>query len=792
MIMKHLYFLVLFIPFFTFSQSMYTISGVIKDNEGKPIPYVNITLDRDNKYAISKEDGTYEIKKVRAGNYILKISSVGYTTISRKVTINTNTSLHDTLEDSVENLDDVIVSGKKASTRQKEQAISIGSFELTDVISQTNIITDQIDKISGVRIRRSGSLGDNSDVSINGLNGTAVRIYIDGIPLEFLYPRLDLATLPLTNIKRVDVYKGVLPIDISTDALGGGINIVTENKKANHLKASYSLGSFNTHLGDLSLTLVDKKDNFLNVGGGVNYSDNDYTFKADLLVNNPLLPAGAPPVAIENQNIRRFHDQYRLQHTNMAIGTSNKKWTDNAQISLNYLRAYREAQNAFRISNIAIGEAFSESESSSVIVKYDKTLLKNKLQLKTISNYSHELIKFVDTTANAYNWLGDIIFRNASGEFTNGSPALVDTKTQNYVNRTSLNYNIDSSHKLLLSNIIAYQKRDIKDFDINNPIAYSEVPTQKITKNISGLQYEGKYLDNKIKLTATAKYYNFKQSSLDFRSNEILDLEDDFFGWNGAIKYQVVPDLALRVSYERGFLIPEIFQFAGNATGVVSNASIKPEESDNYNLGFLFSKNFNEDFSVFLTANAFLRKQKNIIFLNTDVTPLQYVNAENVEAKGIEGELKFKFLSNFNWVTNVSYIEKNFISFTNGGIQNDFLKGSPFPNTPSFFYNTQLNWSKENIFNSNIDVNIYAAYSHVDAFNFIIVGEEQTIENSPDLFIPNNNRIDAGFSVSFLNKKITTAFNIVNITDEELFDNFSIPRPGRNFNFKLIYELSNF
>ena len=45
--------------------------------------------------------------------------------------------------------------------------------------------------------------------------------------------------------ERVEVYKGVLPVNLGADALGGAVNIVSR-RDANYLDATYSFGSFNT------------------------------------------------------------------------------------------------------------------------------------------------------------------------------------------------------------------------------------------------------------------------------------------------------------------------------------------------------------------------------------------------------------------------------------------------------------------------------------------------------------------------------------------------------------------
>ncbi|MEO0901579.1 MAG: TonB-dependent receptor, partial [Bacteroidota bacterium] len=331
--MKKLTFFLLLIPVTFFAQNRFNISGQIKAENGEPIAFANVVLDKNDKYDVANENGQYRIQNVRRGSYVITITSLGFETITQTIEVSADLELDFTMIENVQALDAVVVQGDKASTQQQQKAITIGSFELADVVSQTNILADAVDKISGVRIRRSGSLGDAADVSINGLNGTAIRTFVDGVPIEFLYPGTDIATLPLTGLRRVDVYKGVLPVEIASDALGGGINIITEENTVNRIRASYSVGSFNTHLGDLSVTLTDGNESFIKISAGANYSDNDYTFEAPLLVQNPdneqLVDAGTG-------NIRRFHDLYRLQYSTATIGTYNKKWTDHAEVSVNY------------------------------------------------------------------------------------------------------------------------------------------------------------------------------------------------------------------------------------------------------------------------------------------------------------------------------------------------------------------------------------------------------------------------------------------------------------------------
>ncbi|MEM6515465.1 MAG: TonB-dependent receptor [Bacteroidota bacterium] len=785
------YLILLFLPISIFAQE-YSVSGKITDEYGSPVPYVNIVLSLKTKYAISDVDGFYRISNIPQGTYTLTVSSLGFEKTSQQITVNKNLILNVTLNESSEKLGDIVITTKKSSEKQEERPISIRSLDIAEVATQTNIISDVVDKISGVRIRRSGSVGDQSDVSINGLNGTAVRTFIDGIPLEFLYPRADLATLPLSGIKRIDVYKGVLPVNLGADALGGGINIVTEDNLVNRIRGSYSVGSFNTHIADFNVNVVNDKQTFFKVTAGLQYSDNDYTFKAPIrVVQNPGETGTPQFLDIGDFNVRRFHDRYRIQYSSVSAGTRNKKWTDFAQIQANYFKADRQLQNGLAIDRVAFGEATDESETVSVIGRYRKKLINEKLKLNLIANYSQEVVDFTDTTANVYNWLGNVIDvnENSRGEF--GEATLTETTTDNYSNRLSLDYEIAENHSISFSNFLAYQDRETLAFDIDNPTEFDVLPAQSTLKNISGIQYSATLFNEKVEAIAAAKNYLYDLRGFTLTQNlSVIDIrqEDNFLGWNAALKVVLSENIFIRGSYERGFLIPTIDQFAGNGSNIEANPRLIPEESDNYNFGITFSKAFNDDYSLFIAANGFIREQRNIIAIIPESVPQQFANLDDADSQGVEGELKVKFLGDFNYVANVSFVDKVFArATTQGGVGSD-LVGTLFPNTPRFFYNTELSWNKRNVFNTGIDARLYTGFTHVDTFNIRPVGQQDN-ENA---FVPEQNRLDAGFSLTFYDGKLTTAFNAINITDEDLFDNFSIPRPGRNFNFKVIYELSNF
>ena len=58
--------------------------------------------------------------------------------------------------------------------------------------------------------------------------------------------------------------------------------------------------------------------------------------------------------------------------------------------------------------------------------------------------------------------------------------------------------------------------------------------------------------------------------------------------------------------------------------------------------------------------------------------------------------------------------------------------------------------------------------------------------------IPEQYLHDFGLSYTFPNKNLIASFDVKNILNDEIYDNFGVQRPGRAFYIKLNYTLKNF
>ncbi|MEM8886429.1 MAG: TonB-dependent receptor [Bacteroidota bacterium] len=750
------------------------ISGTILTEDNVPAVAAKVELLETSKSTLSKDDGTFLLKGIKANTYTLQVSYSGSQVLQKTITVEEGQDQNLDLKLSFvsRSIDEVVVTAKTGNREKEDAAIQVESISVEEVSFRIKDLSEAIDQLPGVRVRTSGSLGDRVDVSLNGLNGTAVRSYLDGLPLEFVYPSLNIGNVPLTNIKRIDVYKGVLPVDVGSDAMGGGINIITDFQSQNSLKASYSIGSFNTHMAGLNFNYALSEDVIINVNSSYNYSDNNYDMEAYIWEDR------------EVGTITRFHDAYELLFVDASVIIQNKPWADFLRINANYSDYLKEVQNGGLVERLAFGEAFFEGDYKNIFVDYRKQF-GNRISLSSAFAYSDGKVIFVDTTRNTYSWSGEVVNVGPAGEF--GGDSFSDRDQINYVNRTSLQFKASENDVFMLSNLLAIQ--DVSGRDSQIPIERDPLTQpQRLSKDVAGLEYTRFLFAKKLQLSAAAKLYYFALDGVDSRSFTPVGTDATNSGWYASAKYNFTPGFFIRGSYEQAWRIPTFTQFFGNGATIVSNIGLKPESSDNYNVGIAFrpdkpNKNFNFGFEI----NGFLRGQNDIIFLSPNVFQ-QYINAEEIRNIGIEGEIFLQFFQDFSLSLNATKLEKTYESIDPANVNAQFLVGTTFPNTPNLFGNARLMHRRANLFQDNDALSTYVQYKYVDEFNFINVGQVRNDDN----WVPVQHRMDAGINYTFNNDLISIGVNVYNVLDGQLFDNFKVPRPGRNFNLKLVYQLDNF
>ncbi|RKH54623.1 TonB-dependent receptor [Corallococcus llansteffanensis] len=104
-----------------------------------------------------------------------------------------------------------------------------------------------LSELPGVSVTQLGGLGSQASISIRGSTPSQVSVYVDGVPLNSMTGGgVDLGALPLGDVERIEVYRGMSPIGFGESGLGGVVSITTRVPTEDTLSLDVGGGSFGT------------------------------------------------------------------------------------------------------------------------------------------------------------------------------------------------------------------------------------------------------------------------------------------------------------------------------------------------------------------------------------------------------------------------------------------------------------------------------------------------------------------------------------------------------------------
>ena len=776
-----------------------TLTGCLTDDKGEPLPGATIRLLGTSDGTVSGANGWYEIEEIRSGQYQLEVSIIGFEKVNRTVTIpaGSETKIDFTLKESTTNLGEIIVVGKTEAQEFSEKPITITALDARPVQEQS-LGAEQLLKVStGVVVRQNGGLGSPVNINLNGLSGNAVRVFYAGIPLEVFGGGLQINTIPVDALDRIDVYKGVMPIDIGTDALGGGINIIPANKDYENLNASYTFGSFNTHRVTLNATKNFSEELSISTLSFFNYSDNDYKMRNIPSATERTLNGSV--VAGENEVIDadRFHNRHVSGYAELSFKLKNLKWADQLEYTPFY--SFRDDQiphGAF-IFSIAAGEVTSNLHTFAQRLDYRKKLLDDRIDLRYYGLLSFSRNEVRDSTLNRYNWRGDrLTIRNNRGVELFGNPILRDGRDLGTAHRLILKQRISNHLDFTVSNFFQYTRIKGEDpanpgIDLGNETVDPNTIPATLNRNIFGAELTATLLDKKLTPIVFYKNYNYNASSVDILAPgltrlPIREVRENEHGFGIALKYQILPSFFVRSSYEQTVRLPTEREVFGDFGAILPNYELRPEKSNNINLGMEYNRFFKNGKELSIQADGFIRNQEDLIRPeNFGPVNLRFINEAQVDGMGIEFAIRTVLVENLTLSTNFT-VQSNEIgadrSSASGG-----SRGRQVPNIPRLFFNSEARYTFENVFKPSNELEVFWNYFFIDRFSRIEVPD--LARANPDNIIPAQHLHNTGLIYRMAEAGLSVSFNLNNVFNAEVFDNFRIPRPGINYQIKINYSL---
>ncbi len=672
-------------------------------------------------------------------------------------------------------LHEVQVTGRTKLRMLKEAAMPVSVLGSRQLEGTATSINDVLARTAGVTIRNTGGVGSASRVSVRGLEGKRMGVYVDEAAIGQLSDYMSLNDIPTDMIERIEIYKGIVPYCFGGSALGGAVNVVTKEYPPVYLDASYEISSFNTHKLNFAFKRTNSATGLqFGLGGCLTYSDNDYTMKLQNL---------------DNRKVKRNHDQFKK----MMVGGSLKatKWYfDEAKLELIFVGTKAEIQGI----DSDIREAYNHGMSGIAALKLTRDdFLTEGLDLDFDACYSYGKNGLVDKAMYRYDWDGNrypavSTYGGEQGNYASDS----DNRTNDWLGKLNLNYLLNEHHSLNLNLYATHTRQNPSNDLMDKSFGYQTNFPSRMTSFTAGFSYDLTLFDGKFLAATTLKNFTYSSRTKVLQFTYInnptdISLSRNHWGVSEAMRYKLTKDLMVKASFSSEVRIPTAEELTGNGYSILPATDLEPERCKGLNAGVLFHHPNKYGF-IEIEANYFLNQLDNMIRYQADMIPsmARYANFGKVVTKGIEGEVKGDLTSFLYAYVNATYQDlrdkrKNEV----GSTAPNATYNKRMPNIPYFLANFGVEIHQENLFggrDQNTRLLYDASYIHEYFYDF-------EVSKYQDRKIPTSFTMDAGIEHSFQNNRWTLSFKVKNLADRMVYSDLNRPLPGRSFAFKIKYVM---
>lgn len=781
-------FLLLLISISAFSQHKTMISGKVLSTEKTTVDFATVYLKGTNYGGTTNEEGIYHLQ-APAGEYTLVVSAIGYKTVEKPVKLmrGERTKMNVVISPQATELDEVVVVSNGV-TRLKRSAFNAVALDTKALQNSTQNLSEALAQAPGMKIRESGGVGSDMQLMMDGFTGKHIKIFIDGVPQEGVGSSFGLNNIPVNYAERIEVYKGVVPVGFGTDAIGGVINIITKkNRNKWFLDASYSYGSFNTHKSYVNFGQTFRSGLTYEINVFQNYSDNNY------YVDTPVKDFTTGAINKKKiEHVKRFHDTYHNEAVIGKIGFVDKKWADRLMFGFTYSHMYKDIQTGVR-QEMVFGGKYRKGYSIMPSLDYRKRdFFVRGLDVVLTANYNKNMTNNVDTSSYEYNWRGEMRPLRMPGE---QSYQNTRSDNNNWNGTLTANYRIGKAHTFTFNHVINAFRRSNQSL-LNEDSEANAIP-KETRKNISGLSYRLMPTEH-WNLSVFGKYYN------QFIAGPVAtsSAQDDYIrttnsvsamGYGAAGTYFILKSLQAKLSYEKAYRLPTNEEMFGDEDLETGDISLKPENSDNVNLNLSYNETFGKH-SVYVEGGLIYRNtkdyiQRNISDLSGGKYGATYVNHGRVETKGYNISVRYGFA---NWVSvggnfTQMNVRDNVKTVTSGTNQESLTYGARMPNLPYQFANSDVTFYWRNLWKKGNTLSV--TYDNLYMHSFPLYSE--AVGSESEFVVPTQFSHNLTLSYGIQNGRYNISFECRNLTNEKLYDNFSLQKAGRAFYGKVRVYFGN-
>jgi outer membrane receptor protein involved in Fe transport len=652
--------------------------------------------------------------------------------------------------------------------RRSAQAVQV--VDTKDAKRRSADLGEVIARASGVGVRRSGGLGSEARISLNGLTDDQIRFFLEGVPLDLAGFPFGLANVPVNLVNRVEIYRGVVPAQFGADALGGAINLVgDEGVHGTHGSISYQGGSFDTHR--LSLEARDLRPPsgfFSRVQGFFDTTRNDYRIEAEAEdANNRPQPV----------TVHRFHDGYRAAGGVVELGFVRRPWADKLLLRMFLADYHKELQNTLGMSRPYGAVTYGDSTSGASL-RYQHTFAE-VLRLQAIAGFTYSRPTFRDVNTCIFDWYGRCVANDTPGE-TDRRPHDQVFREDNVFARVQLEWEPIRDQVVRISAAPTFFTRTGDERRPTDPSERDPLSAERRLLSVVGaLEHQMSILGDRLENVFAVKHYVLQGRAEDTSPGaNFRELKRDAMEWgvSDALRLRLHAFVYAKASYERATRLPRPDEIFGDNILIASNLSLLPERSHNANLSLALDTHEIAAGMLRAELNGFLRDTDRLIQLLGADRAYSYQNVASARSVGMEASAGWTSPGEyFSLDGNVTY--QSLRNTSRGSL----FEGDRIPNRPYLFANGAAQLKLRESFAARDELTLSWNTRYVHAF---FRGWESAGIRDGKAVIPAqlSHALALGYtlkSARSAHARTTFTLEAQNLTNANLYDYYGVQRPGR-------------
>lgn len=673
---------------------------------------------------------------------------------------------------------EVVVRGIGSAERKKRSSAAVTVVELEHARRESADVGEVLARTEGIAVQRFGGLGSRARFSLAGFDEGQVRFFIDGVPLEYSGYSFGLQNVPVTFAERIDVYKGVVPVALGADSLGGAFDLVTDRKvSGTHASASYQGGSFDTHRLAAGARHLDSSTGLFFKGEAfLDRSENDYPI--DVVVADRT-------GEIRNATVRRFHDRYRARGGNLELGLVDRGWARRLLVR-GFATNYRKELQHNLVMSVPFGEAQYGGSSYGGSVRYEQSFGRG-LSGSFVTGYVYDRTNVLDKAACTYDWFGQcIVPKVRPGELAEQASDRSIWDHTGYL-RWNLALVLPPHQQLRLAIAPTHFSRRGEERELAAGAIDRLGARRDLLKWVNGLEHTLELFDRDLENSAFVKaYLNAARADEVLTSAVTIHRRYQKLHWGAGdgLRYRLTDWAYAKASYEYAIRLPEPVEVFGNGVLIAESLELEPERSHNLNLSLLVSEleTVTGNFEGSLTG--FYREADNLIVLLGLEGIFTYENVYAARSVGGEAAL--------TWVSPDEHVElggnATYQDFRNVSSQGTFgqFEGDRIPNKPYLFANGHVRLQRRALAapRDELALTWYSRYVHDFYRSWESPGRRDTKQTVDAQLL--HTAVLSYVTRNHGSRELSFSAELQNLTNAKSFDVYGLQKPGRQVFFKTV------